>query len=409
MIQLIVVIPEAGGATVFGVVGDWGTSGANATNVANMVTSTDWDTDYIITLGDNNYGGVTTGHSDWESIVGARYGDYIQQRAISEASPYPTQTSITQRFFPTIGNHDITGGSASGHIDYFHDDPDNPSGRLPAGVHNSSGSYYDVELPIENGTGSVRLFAMDSELFHADTDARAAQTVWLQQGLASSTATWNFVYVHRAPYSSSSIHGGDTLLQLPFQRWGADAVLAGHNHIYERLRVTDSTQNEMLYFVNGVGGRTLYPLGIPAAGSEVRYNQNHGAMRIAVTDQIATFEFLSLGDGNNGMNGGLVIDTFALDQSNLPAPPSSNADFDNDGFVDTQDLMNWQSDYGAGNGADADGDLDSDGTDFLAWQRQFDGDFANIQINAIIPEPSTVPLTMLCMSLLSSRSRRSLT
>jgi len=36
-------------------------------------------------------------------------------------------------------------------------------------------------------------------------------------------------------------------MQLPFQKWGAHAVLAGHDHTYERLRVTDfnATQNAL--------------------------------------------------------------------------------------------------------------------------------------------------------------------
>ena len=152
-------------------------------------------------------------------------------------------------------------------------------------------SYYDVELPISDGFGTVRLFAMDSDSFRTETSSRLAQETWLQQGLENSTATWNFVYMHHAPYSSASTHGSDPQMQLPFQQWGAHAVLAGHDHTYERLRVTDPTQNEMLYFVNGLGGNSLRGFGTPENGSEVRYNANFGASRITVTDQTATFEF----------------------------------------------------------------------------------------------------------------------
>lgn len=44
-------------------------------------------------------------------------------------------------------------------------------------------------------------------------------------------------------------------------------------------------------------------------------------------------------------------------------------DFNSNATVDGVDLGIWQASYGLGNGADADRDGDSDGMDFLAWQR----------------------------------------
>ena len=40
-----------------------------------------------------------------------------------------------------------------------------------------------------------------------------------------------------------------TSAQWPYGEWGADAVLAGHDHTYERLFI-----NGVTYFVNGMGG-----------------------------------------------------------------------------------------------------------------------------------------------------------
>lgn len=50
----------------------------------------------------------------------------------------------------------------------------------------------------------------------------------------------------------------------------------------------------------------------------------------------------------------------------LDEPP---ADFDLDGVVDALDLAKWEEDYGLSGSSDADGDADSDGADFLSWQR----------------------------------------
>src|SRR5262249_27045860 len=45
-------------------------------------------------------------------------------------------------------------------------------------------------------------------------------------------------------------------------------------------------------------------------------------------------------------------------------------DFDEDGDVDHDDLVQWRGDFGANGDSDADEDGDSDGADFLIWQRQ---------------------------------------
>ena len=60
------------------------------------------------------------------------------------------------------------------------------------------------------------------------------------------------------------------------------------------------------------------------------------------------------------------------------APVVASADFDADGDVDSDDLAQWEGDYGPGGNSDADGDGASTGLDFLAWQRQFTGSLANL-------------------------------
>src|SRR5215204_932119 len=61
-------IADMRAATVLAVVGDWGVSGTAASNVANMVGSSSWQSDYVLTVGDNNYGNVAAGSQDWENL-----------------------------------------------------------------------------------------------------------------------------------------------------------------------------------------------------------------------------------------------------------------------------------------------------------------------------------------------------
>ena len=139
--------------------------------------------------------------------------------------------------------------------------------------------YYDVVL------GPVHLFALDSDPNEPDgITSTSVQAEWLRTGLAASTAPWKLVFLHHPPYSSAAVHGSTPELQWPFGAWGATAVLAGHDHTYERLVV-----DGLPYFVNGIGGAALYGMGTPLPGSQVRFNADYGAMLIEATTAWITF------------------------------------------------------------------------------------------------------------------------
>jgi hypothetical protein len=106
--------------------------------------------------------------------------------------------------------------------------------------------------------------------------------------------------MHHPPYSSGP-HAPVTALRWPFGAWGATAVLAGHDHIYERIAPPGE---DAVYFVNGLGGTIIYEIGQPVAGSALRYNADFGAMLIEVTASDISFRFIT--------RAGEVIDTYAL-------------------------------------------------------------------------------------------------
>ncbi|KKL16225.1 hypothetical protein LCGC14_2497710, partial [marine sediment metagenome] len=198
--------------------------------------------------------------------------------------------SLDNKFFPSLGNHDWQSGSAP-YTNYF---------TLPGnGYSSSSGNerYYDFVI------GNIHFYSYDSD--GNEPDGRtlgSTQANWLQGALAASTSQWNFVFMHHPPYSSAN-HGDQTAVQLPYKLWGADAVFAGHDHTYERIILDDFP-----YFVTGLGGRSIYSFGTPTTGSEVRYNQNYGAMKVVVDDTTATFQFYAL----NGFPGGALTDTYIV-------------------------------------------------------------------------------------------------
>lgn len=85
-------------------------------------------------------------------------------------------------------------------------------------------------------------------------------------------------------------------------------------------------------------------------------------------------------------------------------------DFDENGFVDANDLDNWQEGYGLLTGAthangDADEDGDVDGSDFLIWQRGYSAGMGGQTDSLSVPEPCSVSLLIL-MAAACGASRR---
>ncbi len=207
-----------------------------------------WQVDFIITVGDNNY---PDGAAD---TIDQNVGQFYQAYIFPYRGGYGSGAE-QNRFFPTLGNHDWNTDRAQPYLEYF---------TLPGNER-----YYDFTW------GAVHFFALDSDSREPDGINRSsAQAAWLQAQLAASTSPWNVVYLHHAPYSSGR-HGATDWAQWPYKEWGADVVLAGHDHTYERLLVDD-----LLYFVNGVGGGAIYQFLLLEEGSQFRYNDDYGAMLV---------------------------------------------------------------------------------------------------------------------------------
>jgi hypothetical protein len=279
----------------FAVIGDFGDAGSAEEDVANLVHS--WNVDFVITVGDNNY-------PDGEaSTIDENIGQYYHQYIYPYVGSYG-QGSNVNRFFPSLGNHDWRTNPPQPHYDYF---------VLP-----NNERYYDFIWE------DIHFFALDSDTDEPDgVTENSIQGQWLQNALLSSTTTWRVVYFHHAPYSSSSSHGSEEYMQWPFKEWGGTVVMAGHDHTYERLIVDDFP-----YFVNGLGGRSIYNFGSPIPGSQVRYNDDYGAMLVDANQDSMTFKFYSQANElidvytihkSASHVGDLPIKTFALEQ-NYPNP-----------------------------------------------------------------------------------------
>ncbi len=189
----------------FAAIGDYGSGEQAERDVADLIFS--WNPDFIVTLGDNNYPDGTA------ETIDQNIGQFFHTYIFDYQGQYGPGSEII-RFFPTLGNHDWTTNKAQPYLDYF---------NLPGNEY-----YYDFTW------GPVHIFALDSDSRQPDgVSQNSIQAQWLEQKLAESNSPWKLVIMHAPPYSSG-LEGSIDWMQWPFQEWGADAVLSGHDHSYER-------------------------------------------------------------------------------------------------------------------------------------------------------------------------------
>ena len=192
------------------------------------------------------------------------------------------------KLHPALGNHEYTdacgGGNASGYFKYF---------SLP-----NNERYYDFVR------GPVHFFAINSYNDPDGVKANSEQGRWLKQALAASKAPWQVVFFHHPAYSSGR-HQSSTYMRWPFEQWGVDAVLNGHDHDYERVLQDDDRDGVKLpYFVSGLGGKSRRAFGATVDGSVVRYTAADGALFVTATSTAMNFEFRN--------TAGVVIDRYAV-------------------------------------------------------------------------------------------------
>lgn len=258
------------GFVKFAVIGDFGDATPDAAQVASLVA--DRNPHFVVTTGDNNY---PLGRADTiDANIGQHYHQFIHPYTGSYGTGSPDGVN---RFFPALGNHDWATPTLRPHYDYF---------QLPGNER-----YYTFRK------GPVQFFILDSDRREPDlgfvnentSTATSRQARWLRRELSRSQAPWNIVVLHHPPYSSSTWHGPHPWMQWPFAKWGASAVIAGHDHHYERI------DRRIPYFVNGSGGAELRNTfsTTPMSGSRVRYAADHGAMFVRADAQSITFRFVN--------------------------------------------------------------------------------------------------------------------
>jgi hypothetical protein len=184
----------------------------------------------------------------------------------------PTWGRVKSITRPVVGNHE---GSATGYFDYFNG-PGVTDG--PAGVRGKGWYSFDV--------GSWHVVALNSNCGAVDCTPGSEQEQWLRADLAAHPTSCTLAYWHHPRYSSG--HDGNSTFMQPL--WealddaGAELVLSGHSHNYERVAPVDRNGNVnhadgIRQFVVGTGGAFFTGgLGTRIPQSEVAQNDTFGVL-----------------------------------------------------------------------------------------------------------------------------------
>ena len=251
-------LPPAGtGVATLSAFGDTGWCGSpGVAQVALLLSRFDDD---ILLLGDLAYPNGTA--ADFRNCFAPELGRFMR------------------RFRPGPGNHeyDVAGGDA-----YF--------SQFGAAAGPGRLGYYAFHA------ASWQVLVLNSSV---PIDRGSAQYLWAREQL-EQRARCTLATVHH-PYDSSGPHGQTPQLRDMWQllyEHGADVVLNGHDHNYERIGPqTADRQLDLAHgirqFTVGTGGAPLYPAARRAANSEL-FIQSWGLLRLSLEPTQYQWEFLDV-------------------------------------------------------------------------------------------------------------------
>jgi acid phosphatase type 7 len=208
----------------------------------------------VLTLGDNVYESGT-----------------VQEFAQCYDPTWGRQLWRTQ---PAVGDHEYRTPGASGYFSYF-----------GAAAGDPSKGYYSFD---RGGWHIVVLNANCAAV--GGCGAGSPQEQWLRQDLAANPAACTAAVIHRARFSSGAVHGSQPAMEAFWKALydaGAEVVLSGHEHVYERFAPQTPTgaadpAKGIRQFTVGTGGRVHYSFGDPLPNSEVRHSGTFGVLRLTL-------------------------------------------------------------------------------------------------------------------------------
>lgn len=195
----------------------------------------------------------------------------------------PSWGKFKDRTQPAAGNHEYNTKDAAAYFAYF-----------GASAGDPAKGYYSYNL------GAWHIIVINSNCSEiGGCQAGSSQLQWLQSDLANHQTDCTMAYMHH-PLFNTGYHGNDNELKTVWQTLydaGADVIVAGHDHNYQRFAPQDPNGKKDLTkgireFVVGTGGGSLYEFIRPATNIEARNDNTYGVLKLTLHPTSYDWEFI---------------------------------------------------------------------------------------------------------------------
>ena len=113
--------------------------------------------------------------------------------------------------------------------------------------------YYNFVKGLPGNDNLIEFFVVDT----SGDILSAEQLAWLEAALQASKAKWKVAYMHHSLFSSGRMHPPYLKMREQlhplFVKYKVNLVLAGHVHVYERIKPQDGVQ----YITEGCSGKLM--------------------------------------------------------------------------------------------------------------------------------------------------------
>jgi hypothetical protein len=196
----------------------------------------------------------------------------------------PTWGRHLARTRPAPGNHEYETPGAAPYFGYFGANA-GPSGQ----------GYYSYDA------GAWHIISLNSNISAREG---SAQYEWLRADLEANPTRCAAAYWHHTVFSSGE-HGNNSRMRSAWrllQEHGAEIVLSGHDHDYERFGLQNAdgqadAARGIRQFVVGTGGKGLDPFERIQPNSEVRDNTAFGVLKLTLRGESYDWEFIPIAGG----------------------------------------------------------------------------------------------------------------
>ena len=183
------------------------------------------------------------------AFVGDMVGDGLHRNEWDDVFEFPKNIISQKPFMMTLGNHDTRSGlGALMYRELFSYPKNSPEGVNQE--HTYSFTYKNALYLMIDATSPIE-----------------KQTKWIEEQLATTTATWKFAIFHFPPYNFDEPYPDIQQAWVPlFDKYHVDMVFGGHIHYYMRSKpmnggeVVDSYNNGTVYIIS---------IGIPSRSRDI--------------------------------------------------------------------------------------------------------------------------------------------